>query len=204
MESWANRHINFKCKPARDSGIFGTSWVVTVIIVGMNLLAANYYHPNGHTMPFLIGLEYSTYRWMNQSCNFEEVDTDPKECEVCHTDFTTNWIQMEQQTLCELCSKQFVKNKISKRQKRKIRETIVSTFIAEHSTVSQNYDRKEQAKRQKLIDQKEMEEREKKREEQRKIDEALQIEEDKKTEEKRKLERERKAEEEKNAPLETR
>jgi len=46
----------------------------------MNLLAANYYNPNGHAIPFLIGLEYSTYRWQNQTCNFEIDQGVPKEC----------------------------------------------------------------------------------------------------------------------------
>ena len=77
----------------------------------MDLLAANYYHPNGHTMPFLIGLEYATYRWMRLA-NDDVFDDDPTQCAICKTDFTTSWVKIDEKTLCEKCAKINLKNKV--------------------------------------------------------------------------------------------
>ena len=139
----------------------------------MDLLAANYYHPNGHTMPFLIGLEYATYRWMRLANDYS-FDDDPTQCAICKTDFTTSWVKIDEKTLCEKCAKINIKNKVIHKncflniikytkmnylqfltfqahniQKRKMRESLMKTFLDAHQKVSAEYEAK-QAKRRRI------------------------------------------------------
>jgi len=117
---------------------------------GCDLIASNYYHPNGHTMPFLIGLEYATYRYLKLPAKYAShysFISKPAECAVCFTDFTIQWIEDDQgRILCNDCAVRPVKKKIKKESQKQLKRTIISCFTKEYGNISKTYERRRKRK----------------------------------------------------------
>jgi len=113
---------------------------------GCDLIASNYYHPNGHTMPFLIGLEYATYRYLKLPAKYAShysFVSKPAECAICFTDFTIQWVKDDQgRILCNDCALRPVKKKIKKESQKHLKRTIISCFTKEYGKISKTYERR--------------------------------------------------------------
>ena len=109
------------------------------------MLASNYYHPNGHTMPFLIGLEYATYRYLNIPITYNlksnKVQT-PAECSACGVDFTVSWSEVDGKLLCDSCARIPVKLEVNKRIRKNLKRSIVDCYIKEHTKIASVFDLK--------------------------------------------------------------
>jgi len=117
---------------------------------GCDLIASNYYHPNGHTMPFLIGLEYATYRYLKLPAKYAShysFVSKPAECSICFTDFTIQWARDEQGRLvCNDCALRPVKKKIKNENQKQLKRTIISCFTKEYGKISKTYERRRKRK----------------------------------------------------------
>merc|ERR1719410_1592093 len=113
---------------------------------GCDLIASNYYHPNGHTMPFLIGLEYATYRYLKLPAKYAShynFVSKPAECAICFTDFTIQWVKDDQgRILCNDCAVRPVKKKIKKESQKQLKRTIISCFTKEYGKISKTYEQR--------------------------------------------------------------
>ena len=114
--------------------------------LGCDLIASNYYHPNGHTMPFLIGLEYATYRYLKLPAKYAShysFVSKPAECAICYTDFTIQWVEDDQgRILCNDCAVRPVKKKIKKESQKELKRTIISCFTKEYGKISKTHERR--------------------------------------------------------------
>ena len=124
-----------------------TNFLVDVFFfLGCDLIASNYYHPNGHTMPFLIGLEYATYRYLKLPAKYAShysFVSRPAECAICFTDFTIQWVKDDQgRILCNDCAVRPVKKKIKKESQKQLKRTIISCFTKEYGKISKTYERR--------------------------------------------------------------
>ena len=97
-------------------------------------------------MPFLIGLEYATYRYLKLPAKYAShysFISKPAECAVCFTDFTIQWIEDDQgRILCNDCAVRPVKKKIKKESQKQLKRTIISCFTKEYGNISKTYERR--------------------------------------------------------------
>ena len=101
-------------------------------------------------MPFLIGLEYATYRYLKLPAKYAShysFISKPAECAVCFTDFTIQWIEDDQgRILCNDCAVRPVKKKIKKESQKQLKRTIISCFTKEYGNISKTYERRNKRK----------------------------------------------------------
>jgi len=97
-------------------------------------------------MPFLIGLEYATYRYLKLPAKYAShynFVSKPAECAICFTDFTIQWVKDDQgRILCNDCAVRPVKKKIKKESQKQLKRTIISCFTKEYGKISKTYERR--------------------------------------------------------------
>jgi len=97
-------------------------------------------------MPFLIGLEYATYRYLKLPAKYAShysFVSKPAECAICFTDFTIQWVKDDQgRILCNDCALRPVKKKIKKESQKHLKRTIISCFTKEYGKISKTYERR--------------------------------------------------------------
>ena len=97
-------------------------------------------------MPFLIGLEYATYRYLKLPAKYAShynFVSKPAECAICFTDFTIQWVKDDQgRILCNDCAVRPVKKKIKKESEKQLKRTIISCFTKEYGKISKTYERR--------------------------------------------------------------
>ena len=97
-------------------------------------------------MPFLIGLEYATYRYLKLPAKYAShysFVSKPAQCAICYTDFTIQWVEDDQgRILCNDCAVRPVKKKIKKESQKELKRTIISCFTKEYGKISKTYERR--------------------------------------------------------------
>ena len=107
-------------------------------------------------MPFLIGLEYATYRYLKLPAKYAShynFVSKPAECAICFTDFTIQWVRDDQgRILCNDCAVRPVKKKIKKESQKQLKRTIISCFTKEYGKISKTYERRRKRKSKENMD----------------------------------------------------